>query len=633
MVLVTALCGDLVAVVTSVGYGRLTVPLYNIAGSEPILQSTLTCTLDDRDTESSTNKADGEVSLCKLVLLPNFLCAWLSSNRVVVWNLSRGVVVHKALNLHGHRVLDVATASNVHDNDDEDETSLFVLVVRKDSKLYINEHSLETGRIVKKVKGGKMGSGHGGSNITTDDTSITQQGGLALSTNYFLVQTPGQWKLLQRQDGHRVTKQNIDGTGPSSTAVALHEQPGSLIVATHGAGNTVVLHKTNKKNGQTNKLATMVIPDTPRVLRLFPNVNGLDDDDDKNSKKAKNTKSMPLLLVQCDKDQTARICPVREGALSGGTTLQRRNTDSGSTETVQDVLYTVADEQKQQLVGVFLSAQNKTTILVESFEADGDTKTRSLPDTIEFGPATASTGKRKAEASANDDGAIKTLGPGQAGGEALKVQDEQPTKKKTKKQKKTADSTGKAEDGADDDEDKTMTDKPDGQDDTDGPTIAERLSSISKAMEDDDDDDDDDGNDDVDEDGNTDKSQSRKQQDQSKQTSAVTTESLAKLLQQALQSQDEAILEMALQSPRSIVGASLRELPDESCTLLLTHLTARLARKPARASQLVPWLQHLLPRIRSTQHLVPLQNLVQQRVENFGSLLQLEGRLSMLANI
>jgi hypothetical protein len=120
------------------------------------------------------------------------------------------------------------------------------------------------------------------------------------------------------------------------------------------------------------------------------------------------------------------------------------------------------------------------------------------------------------------------------------------------------------------------------------------------------------------------------------QPKKATTESLTALLQQALQSGDDALLEVALGVRDSaVLSETCRRLPGEHVPVLLAALTHRLACKPARAEHLCAWLTAVLQsgRVESVEHLQPLQNLLQERLEVFPALLKLEGRLSMMGSL
>jgi hypothetical protein len=207
------------------------------------------------------------------------------------------------------------------------------------------------------------------------------------------------------------------------------------------------------------------------------------------------------------------------------------------------------------------------------------------------------TPKRKAGAE-NAEPAI--LGPGQAGSEAA------PPTKKTKKDSMEVD----------DDNDES-----DDDDDEKGISIAERLQQLTDALEDDDDDDDDEDGDRVGASG------------ASFKPSKATTESLKEFLTQAVQSDDDALLELALAvRDVKVISQTLKEIDSALVAVLLGKITARLASTPLRAESLAVWLSYCLKTGRFQSHeLASLRNLLHERIESFPDLLRLEGRLSMMS--
>jgi hypothetical protein len=215
------------------------------------------------------------------------------------------------------------------------------------------------------------------------------------------------------------------------------------------------------------------------------------------------------------------------------------------------------------------------------------------------------------------------LGPGQVGGEARGTTDGTTTATSGSNKRTKLD---QLEDDDDDDD----------EDEDDGPTLAERLRQLQEAMDHDDDDNDDDDNNKNKShiDGNTD------DEDEKFVPQHATTESLTQLLQQALQSNDTAMLEMALEVRDPVIlMESCRQLELAHLSRLLLALTARLATKPARAELLCRWIKAVLQQCGGAQaleeegvleHLQALQNLVQERLEVFPMLLQLEGRLARM---
>lgn len=183
-----------------------------------------------------------------------------------------------------------------------------------------------------------------------------------------------------------------------------------------------------------------------------------------------------------------------------------------------------------------------------------------------------------------------TLGAGQAGQESLNVTD-RPTKK----------SKPSTEDAEEED-----------------PTIAERLQRLQQILDEED------------------KEVEGKHPNSDFLPKKATTESLSHLLHQALRSSDDSILELALAvKDATIRQTSVDDLTGEEATEFLNKLTSRMSRKPTRAGALVPWITTLLQsgKITTLAPLIPLKNLVNERVEVFPQLLQLDGRLSLLTNM
>ena len=189
------------------------------------------------------------------------------------------------------------------------------------------------------------------------------------------------------------------------------------------------------------------------------------------------------------------------------------------------------------------------------------------------------------------------LGPGHAGGEA-KTTGERP-------EKKARTENGEKDEG-----------------DANEPTVAERLEQIQKILDEEDQEDD----------YNADELREKS----GFQPKKATTESLTELIQQALQSNDDAMLELAVEvRDAKVIEATCENLSEDLLPSLLNALTMRLASKPIRADQLSTWISTILRsgRVRSVVHLQPLRNLIQERIEVFPALLQLEGRLSMMSNV
>jgi U3 small nucleolar RNA-associated protein 5 len=113
----------------------------------------------------------------------------------------------------------------------------------------------------------------------------------------------------------------------------------------------------------------------------------------------------------------------------------------------------------------------------------------------------------------------------------------------------------------------------------------------------------------------------------------ATTDSLSELLTQALRGGNDDLLELGLAvQDRHVLQESIQDLDDHCLNVLLTKLTTRLARRPHRASEMIAWFTAILSsgRIHEPGQLLPLKNLVQERVSTFPQMLQLEGRVNTI---
>jgi hypothetical protein len=499
--MIAATCNDLTAVVTNpIITSRLVVPLYNDGN----LQSTL------------THKITG--TLVKLAFAgPQYLCGLMQSDDaskksiVVVWNVTRGVVVHT---LEEEGILDMATT---------DDESLVVLVQHK--KAYIQEYALDEAKLklVRKIKAGKV-----------SDEDSTDKWTVAAHGDKLCVLMDGIVKVLGRESGSKLHKCKL-----SSTAA------GNIMVMSDKYVAACTASQVQVFSISTGKLVTSAaITEPPTQVLIQENYLLIDSS-----------------LYRIGKNTSTAVSTLQEEEAA---VMQLFFSSDSSTE-VQAIV------QGKKGIDIFQ---------IPFVNDDGQVMSKiEIPKPSEEDEEEKSSKKRTPSVT-------KTLGPGQAGGETVQVTDRPVKKSKT------------VED--DDEED-------------DGPTIAERLQRLQQVLDEED--------------------AMEALQFKPKQ---ATTESLSHLLDQALSSSDDSMLELALNVRDAKVRQhSIDDLAVEQATLLLNKLTARLAKKPNRASALVPWIQILLlsGKIQSSAPLVPLRNLVQERIEVFPQLLQLEGRLALLANM
>lgn len=230
------------------------------------------------------------------------------------------------------------------------------------------------------------------------------------------------------------------------------------------------------------------------------------------------------------------------------------------------------------------------------------------------------------------------LGAGESGGEAMSVSD--------LKRSKLGPDTRMDGDERSEDVDDFVLDNDDG-----GTTIAQRLALLSSELERDTEDEEDLIN-------------YHKSGASSSNfvVKTATADSLVILLRQALSSNDDTQLEVALQvADKKVIensimvlnSASINDNEGESDVIdseimitLLTKLVTRISRKPARAQQLSFWIRTVLVALLSSNDgkmdrsereiaskLAPLRNMLSERVESLPAMLRLEGRLNLLGKL
>lgn len=498
MMSVSAAKDDLVAV--SLGISR--VQLYNNGNH----QSTLTY-----------SKSDARFR--KLLFCGNdYLCGILDGDEgVVVWSITRGVVVDT---IKGNNILDISS---------QDET-LFMLVVTKEIKLYVQEYALEPNqlKLVRKIKAGKIEEGGTPGLAVAKGKTMAVRNGTSL-------------KVLNRESGEKLFKCKL-GALSGGCSWLVHSE--KYVVAC--TPSQVQIFSTTE-NGKL--ISSVVVSDDPIQVALHGDVLMVDNS---------------LYEISSKK-----------------TLMPTATLDETEDNTHINILFA----SSSYLNVVVQKAGRPVEVLkVKYIEEDG-----KLMKQLEF---------QSKKDDLQDDRLTKrpvssmntTLGAGQAGQESLNVTD-RPTKKP-----KPCANDAEEED----------------------PTIAQRLKRLQQILD------------------QEDKEIEEKYPENDFLPKKATTESLSHLLHQALRSSDDSILELALAvKDATIRKTSVEDLTGEEATTFLNKLTSRMSRKPTRAGALVPWIAALLQsgKITTVAPLIPLKNLVNERVEVFPQLLQLDGRLSLLTNM
>lgn len=541
----------------------------------------------------ASKKLVGEVTQLTFAS-PTLLCALVveaetEQQQIVVWDTHRGVVARtiipsspvSCLAAHASKIL--AFPGKVKDENDPP------------SKAVVHEYDAATGSLSKKIKCGTISG-------SCAFASCPQTSTIAILSDQQHV------KFLNSDTGKKMgklkLKEEVADADDASSILAFSDNGELLAVRT------------------VKGVAVFKIENERRVALLqtssdqISSMNLVRDEEE----------GSYILLLQLENKQ-ACLYVLRDGDMNKQFILPKV-----SPCTVKSFLdnkhslstcYFSASDASSKLLALLIPFQSNSELEIHEVEYR-DSSMQWISDSIQVGQKEDNTKisageKRKVEEEvARIPKSALVLGPGETGGEASNVSDHVVVPPSSKKAKIT-----------EEDEDFTKD-----------PSIVDRLRSLTsdlQTMDSDDDDDDDDG------------SQSKEPEKITLRDSLkfvpkkATSESLTTLLSQALISNDDAMLELALEVHDSHVieatvsGLAIHSSQQQLLSKLLTKLAARIAKTPNRATSLSPWIQRILVTASANvdQHSVitslgPLRNLLQERVESFPRLLRLEGRLAVL---
>ena len=586
--------GKLMAVLVSSPHAAIRIGLLQTDGTAYHLQTTLT-------TASNASTTIESKQVQQLLFLDDNHLAALLNDRLVVWDLMRGVVAYTyqppaALaknDAHGS-----STNSNsptflysltAHPADAGGGCSVLVAAANKGNDNHNDIHKRQIhqldahGKLVRKIK-----AGHDAVALCY----LPHQHAYAIlktsPSNSSSTTQPPQIRILDQATGHKQHKVNLVPNNNSNSkkkkshasSMATLDAPFLLCCLPHPAdptkhllatvvGGTVVL--VDPAHGTMVDTQPWTLPSAPRSLQAFGSFVLVNQ----------------THVYQCDAVQQQVVVPTLQNVWHMDPSLERTTICTTT-----------------QKAWAILQATPTGPLQVQELHVTPNNDNNSKPTTIVYlekkdtSTATAITNDNKRRAA-------NILGPGQAGGEARQVSEGPGHNKRLKTTLN------------DDDNEQQQQEE--------GPSIAQRLEQLQQAM-DDDDDDDDESMQDVD-----------NKESSLFQPKKATTESLTEILQQALQSRNDSLLELALSvKDDTMMNMTCQALTDDDLILLLTAVTSRVASKPRRAEYLCQtWLMALLKtgRVRSRKHLQPLRNILQERTAVFQPLLHLDGKLSMLGSL
>ncbi|EEC46366.1 predicted protein [Phaeodactylum tricornutum CCAP 1055/1] len=497
---------------------------------------------------------------------------------VLVWDLTRGVLAYEIPTAQSvdQSILSIALYDShlyvllsLHSGTSKNKSNA-------NSKLQIHQYDAVTGVLQRKIKAGKQGSAHGCSLAVTEGTLLVRQADVV--------------RVLHRHTASKIAKLSVGSVGNDDVDDTNRSLVNS-IAAARNVGATLAGDQMVLFHSLTG--AKFVKQDLPSHadrtgLQVWDSTNTEADGKD-SDEVAFVTDGVDIYRIRNSDDSSTGSSRVEKVTRLVVDANQDRN-DTAVLGWQNQVIVVVANrQQKSNAASLQIRRHNLVDEIVIAWQTPEFDKDITMKDPS----MSLAASKRKADMQT-------VLGPAQAGGEAKAI--DGPIPKRTKMDEEEEEEEGGIE----------------------GPSVGERLRLLRQALEKEEESDDDDNDDD------TEKSKI------SYPPKKATTESLTQLLTQALQSGDDSMLELALSvRDTNILQETCQQLADEHLPTLLNALTSRLASKPARAEFLCVWIRVVLltGRIRSAGHLQPLRNLLQERIEVFPALLQLEGRLSMMGRL
>lgn len=544
--------------------------------------ATLQSTLLHRRTGSTTTQPsladdDKDALPRKIVFIHDAAVAVLCTDLIVVWDLNRGVVACSIPTKSAEHVFVDITVGNSADNNKSNGLSLlllYALVYSKESgKAQIHAIVPETGKVNQKVKAGK-----GGPFLALQLASSSDDDG---DGEHAVVRQEDAIRIVNMATGQKVAKYTALQTA-SAALVAADE-----FCVTLENGEALVISTSTGK-----RMASLPLDHADDTLDLWKTTDKTQDG------YFLRIGSKIYAVTRNGKEATLRT------HIAATRTADQRHL-FGKGRAVYALLYKANQFQANQssLVADVDDDPSVSEILLDWTDASDAGSRDDKKKTLSV--------KRK------DAGGAVVLGPAQSGGQASGIADG-PVSKKSRK-------------AAQEDNDEMDVEKQEGLDEPDdddqGPSIAERLQKLQQAF--------DAEQEEEEEEDAMHMAAAQEKAPHDFKAKKATTESLTQLLEQALQSSDDAMLELALQvRDTKVLQETCNNLPQEHLLNFLNALTSRLASKPARAVNLQPWISAVLKtgHVRSMAHLQPLRNIIEERVAVFPALLKLEGRLSMITH-
>jgi len=525
------------------------------------------------------------------------------STTFTVWDVTRGVVLHKVDLPQGCVVLDVSSSSCDVSSNTNLETSIFALMAVTENssgessrKLIAQQYDVSKGKgkILKKIKTG--------ADLSADD----DDGRLAVSPDQSMLAVGtvlGGVRILDASTGKRIRKYKKHLIGRKGLSLLRFSADSRLLMCGLVTGDAVyVLEcKGGHENGNglsSSGVRTLAIDSPP----LYANTTILSKKASSSLVVAVTCSSGSVMIFEFESYINGVISTASDNDISAFTSASCYSKD----EKVDALISSFSIKSDKLLIGRKLSSVD---IVFESVSYIQKTDSATLMKDIKVGvePVEEENNIVSRLTNSSRKRGVDVLGPGEVGIDTA-VKDSSIFVEKSKKCR------------PDDNQSDGVVDDSDGQINNDGPSIADRIRALNASAK------------------NSDMSLPLVTRGARK---IPTTQGLTAVLKQGLASSDTNQLETAFQcTDKSVIETTVMKLNGSEVVDLLGEVIQRISAKPMRTPLLAVWLRTILVKhsgllmndVELAKKLAPLNNLLKERVETQAGFLKLQGRLNLLAS-
>mmetsp|Transcript_21155 Transcript_21155/g.39331 ORF Transcript_21155/g.39331 Transcript_21155/m.39331 type:complete len:700 (+) Transcript_21155:128-2227(+) len=513
------------------------------------------------------------------------VCAGSATGRVVVWDLGSGKVLHKGLELPGssagQAVSDVCLSADCN--------SVFACNGAK----YIYEFSLSDGEMVRKLKAGKPGP---------TKLCISSDGSMLLSANTDIIA----WdiksgEVVKRFAGHPTPVRSLAFSADGSYIVSCAED---RFVSLWNM-DTKDGEPPSKKSKKSNDDAVL-LQRTPTLVLSAPSSPTL--------LSAASTGGSQILVAAVCEDESASVWSANPSQASASSSKAQAPSTRLNPDGSAGVLAIFLDQgaSKDDSKEIVIARNSPIRPVFHSVTIMENDEFVTRVDLTDISSKSRLVTKGGAEVTESKDGQTTekdTASKSKEGKERLHVVAGANAAVPTPRSANAGDDKMETDEGEDD---VTMGERIKALSDRLGKHIDESTKEVAAA-----------------------KSKKRPRGEEA----AATAGGMSTVLEQALQSNDNALLESCLNNQdKKTVDATVTRLSGKRAVLLLKTLVRKFQDKPTRGAELLVWIKAVLDKksaalIKATQlsgALSGLYQIIEDRVAMFSKLQRLQGRLNFV---